>query len=577
MENKIITKSPKSLARAIKDSAKNGKRFCFVLGSGASKASGIPTGIELAKKWRKEIDANIPKDELDQVLKHFEIKLKDISVKNNNLASANYENIYKVRFIDNYGNGTSALDEAMKDAKPSYGYFPLARFLVDENLNSNLVLTTNFDSLTEDALFYYTDKKPLVVSHESLVGFMNFAQKRPIVAKIHRSIMCAPVSDTDAPDTQDLMEKWKSSLQEIFKTYIHIVIGYNGGDHTLMDYLVKHTDDLDGIYWCYRQCDGEPEEKIKNLVSRVHKNQKEGGGFFVKVDYDNAFDHLMFAIGTEFGYKNATEYLEKEIKARVDAFKEQEKKIKEEIDKAANDENATEAQLVAKTDIDNYWQEQVAEYTKKIEENTEDASAYNSRGVTYVSMGEHEKALTDYSKAIELNPNCAVAYSNRGVAYGKIDEYEKALEDYSKAIELDPLFDYYYINRGEAYRILRKYNEALKDFTKALEIEPYSMNAYHSRSIIYRNLGKPHDALKDANKAIELNPNHAEAHNNRGLTYQDLDEIEKAIEDFDKAIELDSKVADFYRNRAIAYEKLGKPELAAADRKKAAELENNEK
>ena len=31
------------------------KKFCFVLGSGASKQSGIPTGGELVKRWIRRI------------------------------------------------------------------------------------------------------------------------------------------------------------------------------------------------------------------------------------------------------------------------------------------------------------------------------------------------------------------------------------------------------------------------------------------------------------------------------------------------------------------------------------------
>lgn len=31
------------------------KKFCFILGSGASKSSGINTGAELAEKWLAEI------------------------------------------------------------------------------------------------------------------------------------------------------------------------------------------------------------------------------------------------------------------------------------------------------------------------------------------------------------------------------------------------------------------------------------------------------------------------------------------------------------------------------------------
>lgn len=39
------------LVQYIIESNRNGERFCFILGSGASKESGIPTGEELEIRW----------------------------------------------------------------------------------------------------------------------------------------------------------------------------------------------------------------------------------------------------------------------------------------------------------------------------------------------------------------------------------------------------------------------------------------------------------------------------------------------------------------------------------------------
>jgi NAD-dependent SIR2 family protein deacetylase len=42
------------------------KRFCFILGAGASRASGIPTGAELARQWIGELEERYPGEELEQ-------------------------------------------------------------------------------------------------------------------------------------------------------------------------------------------------------------------------------------------------------------------------------------------------------------------------------------------------------------------------------------------------------------------------------------------------------------------------------------------------------------------------------
>ena len=62
-----------------------------------------------------------------------------------------------MRFFPDYQNGSAFLERTLERAQPSLGYYPLAALLA--NTRNNLVITTNFDSLVEDALFIYTDKK----------------------------------------------------------------------------------------------------------------------------------------------------------------------------------------------------------------------------------------------------------------------------------------------------------------------------------------------------------------------------------------------------------------------------------
>ena len=50
--------------------------------------------------------------------------------------------------------------------------------------------------------------------------------------------------------------------------------------------------------------------------------------------------------------------------------------------------------------------------------------------------GETEKAIADYTKAIELDRNDAAPYQNRGSLYQKMGETEKAKLDFAKAKEL---------------------------------------------------------------------------------------------------------------------------------------------
>jgi len=105
------------------------------------------------------------------------------------------------------------------------------------------------------------------------------------------------------------------------------------------------------------------------------------------------------------------------------------------------------------------------------------AITHNNRGISYVKLGKHEKAIDDFNNAIKIDPEYEEAYNNRGISYAELGKHENAIEDFTKAIEIDPEFAEAYINRGISYFELKLYEKAIDDFTKAIEIDTYFTNA----------------------------------------------------------------------------------------------------
>ena len=114
----------------------------------------------------------------------------------------------------------------------------------------------------------------------------------------------------------------------------------------------------------------------------------------------------------------------------------------------------------------------IAKYTRQIEENPNDAEAYNNRGIAYYCLEEYEPAIQDFAKAIELNPNNSESYFNRGLAYDDLEKYYQAIQDYDMSIQLNPNIYYVYFHRGWCYYLLKQYELSLKDYDKALELNP---------------------------------------------------------------------------------------------------------
>ena len=58
-----------------------------------------------------------------------------------------------------------------------------------------------------------------------------------------------------------------------------------------------------------------------------------------------------------------------------------------------------------------------------IEENSEDAEAYNNRGLVWQNQGNYDKAIADFSETIRLDSLHAEAYNNRGFCWSKKGDF----------------------------------------------------------------------------------------------------------------------------------------------------------
>ena len=71
------------------------------------------------------------------------------------------------------------------------------------------------------------------------------------------------------------------------------------------------------------------------------------------------------------------------------------------------------------------------------------------QGNVFMMLGQINRAIELYSYAIELDSDNAEAYNNRGVASGQRSDYECAINDFSKAVDLNPNHADFYNNRRD--------------------------------------------------------------------------------------------------------------------------------
>ena len=394
--------------KTMRESCQNEKRYCFILGAGASRESGIRTGEEMAREWYQELRKRYTPEELRGIM--AELDIADIAP-----SSKSYFDLYALRFYPDYQNGSAYLAKVMEKAQPSFGYYPLARHLAESE--NNLVITTNFDSLVEDALFIYTDRKPMVIAHELLADYINVNTKRPIVAKLHRGLFFDPLNRRSQVD--GLSEKWKSVLRTAFQIYTPVVIGYAGGDHSLMDFLQDDSVRMNGLYWCYRR--EAPPEDIQALVARK-------GGCFVPIE---GFDEMMYLLGREYGYENPGKQVREIAERRARDYEEQLERFGKKLGDIPQP-TAMQNQLLKS--LDQQRRDELQKLNRRIEQNPKDAKAYLLRGKIFYKARERERALEDYNRSLELDPKNGDVYFWRALNYRSLNRIAESIEDYTRAV-----------------------------------------------------------------------------------------------------------------------------------------------
>lgn len=145
----------------------------------------------------------------------------------------------------------------------------------------------------------------------------------------------------------------------------------------------------------------------------------------------------------------------------------------------------------------------IAKFTKAIEINPEDYTAYKDRGNAYYKKGLIDLAIADYSKAIELNPTYFLAYNNRGITYQKTGQHDLAVADYDMTIKLNPQNGMPYNNRGFTLLLMGRLEEAEADIKRSLELNQNNIYALNSMSELCALKKNEKDACRWLRMAID--------------------------------------------------------------------------
>lgn len=437
------------LIRAFQASTKTGSsiRYGFILGAGASVKSNIPSGFKLAQKWHSEILEDISDDQR----KYWE------DIKEESLAE-HYTKIFKKRFEASYKVGYEELQSYIDKAEPSVGYSFLAKAL-DETANK-FIITTNFDTMVEDALFGLKKSKPLVLGHELLSQYINpISPSRPTIIKIHRDFLFDPYNTDE--EIEELDKNWQTALEPVLSENAMIVLGYGGNDDSLMNYL-KEIKNRKSLYWCYRGDKDNLSEKILDVLT-----EKD---FIIQI---KGFDNFMLSLNDKLEFEPIIDRENIEESNIVKNALEYAKRYEKQLEELSKEDLTKEEQEAVKKLLPYWWN---YEYKAEVELNS-------------------EKKEEIYREGLDAHPNSHELMYNYAILLKRLGRYEESKYYYEKALVLEEDDVEYNGNYANLLVNLKRYKDAEKYYQKALRLDPKNINNNGNYAQFLLNRGKKEESI----------------------------------------------------------------------------------
>ena len=440
---------------------------------------------------------------------------------------------------------------------PSFGYAVLAQLVAMERGRFNVVLTTNFDDLIADALYLYTDARPLVIHHESLAAFIRPTRTRPLIVKLHGDHRLSPRNT--ALETQELEQETQRHTAMALHDRGVIFMGYGGADVGIL----KLLNDLPrealpfGAYWVHPH---EPHGEIREWLARRQGVWVRSGWFdevmlLVRNEFDlphpraDRFNRIFHEYHKKFGELSASIQAKPAGEAGVQALK-----------KALSDAEAL---------FPDYWK--VISEARRLESQDPDrADEVYRQGVTQFPqaaplLGNYANFLADnrkeydaaeamYKRAMEADPKDADYIGNYAAFLSdNRKDYDAAEAMFKRAMEADPKDAVYIGNYAAFLSDNRKdYDAAEAMFKRAMEADPKDAVYIGNYAAFLSDNRKDYDAAEAMFKrAIEADPKHANNISNYASFLADNRKDYDAAEAmFKRAIEADPKHANNISNYA---------------------------
>ena len=516
----------------------NDVHYAFWLGAGCSVSAGIPgAGSLVADRWLPQLQhiQDVSEEEFEAWV---ESKFPGYDPRN---PAAKYGAVMEELFIQPEARQREV--EALCDGRfPGFGYAVLAALLARSDGLFNVALTTNFDDLIADAMYVFTEARPLVIPDESLAAFIRPTRMRPLVVKVHGDHRLSP------RNTQTETASLKRGISEGIANLLHdrgvIFVGYGGNDRDIAELLAALPSQALplGVWWVSRN---EPEGTLCRWLGERRAIWVESPGF----------EELMLLFHSEFDMSHPTSskfdrlfagYIETygELERRVGRIADSDpqasslKHATARVDAAATDwwgvvlqasrienEDSQKAEELYKKGIRDFpsigamrveygsflmgwgrFDEAQAVAQEAVDLDRSDFQALRLLAHALMVNGKFELSRRVFAEVVELAPNSPAAHAEYGLALAKLQDIEGAMEERDLALSLQPTVAADLSSMALLLGELKDYRRALQFHQRAVEKAPESTFHHANLAGCLIAVGDFEQAESEVQAALDLSP-----------------------------------------------------------------------
>ena len=177
-------------------------------------------------------------------------------------------------------------------------------------------------------------------------------------------------------------------------------------------------------------------------------------------------------------------------------------------------------------------------------------------GHVHAYHGQMREAESDFTRSLDLDANDATAYVDRGYVRNNLREASKAIQDFEAALKLRPNYGEAHLGLAFADLQLRRARPALREADLAAKIMKDSASIHLARAEAYRQQAQFRQAEGEYQAALKLAPNDVQVHLALAEAQYRLHRYSDAINTLKGALGLGTNDSLVYAEMARSYAQL---------------------